>query len=157
MSAGTGRLDPGEQRALLEALDDEHRAWATYAQVLADFGEVRPFANIVESEARHIRALEALCVRYGVPVPENPWPGKVSRFASVHEACAAAVAAEVANAELYARLLAASRHDDLSAVFRNLQQASQERHLMAFRRCVARRGGAGSGRQRRRCRHGGGW
>ncbi|MGA8031895.1 MAG: hypothetical protein WCB48_05835 [Casimicrobiaceae bacterium] len=31
-----------ETGALAEALDDEYRAWATYDQVIVDFGEVAP-------------------------------------------------------------------------------------------------------------------
>jgi hypothetical protein len=79
-------LTPIEIRALHEALDDEYQAWALYGQVIADFGEVRPFTNIREAEARHIEALLGLFSRYGLPVPANPWPGRVPRYASVKEA-----------------------------------------------------------------------
>lgn len=130
----TGGLRPGEVIALLEALDDEHKAHATYAQVLEDFGPVRPFDNIVESEARHIEALTQVMERYEVPVPENPWPGRVPRYGSVTEACAAAVEAEVENAALYDRLLGAVERPDIRTVLQSLQEASQERHLPAFRR-----------------------
>ena len=150
----TGPLDDVEKAALLEALDDEHRAWATYRQVLQDFGEVNPFANIVEAEARHIAALEALCAKYGVPVPANPWPGRVPRYGSVRAACEAGVDAEVANAALYDTLLDSTTRADLLTVFRNLQSASQDRHLPAFQRCAAREGGGrgrGAGRRTGRC------
>jgi hypothetical protein len=148
-------LSKAEISALHDALDDEYHAWTTYDQVIADFGEVRPFINIREAEARHIEALTRLFDQYGLAIPENTWPGRVRRFASVREACEAAVAAEVANGELYERLFAATRRSDILAVFRNLQRASQERHLPAFRRCAesGARGG-GWGRQRR---HRGGW
>jgi hypothetical protein len=53
-------LTDAEIHALREALDDEYRAWATYDQVIADFGEVPPFANIREAEGRHIDAICAL-------------------------------------------------------------------------------------------------
>lgn len=69
-----------EIRALNEALDDEYRSWATYDQVIADFGQVQPFGNIREAEARHIEALCTLFKQYGLPVPGNPWPGKVERY-----------------------------------------------------------------------------
>ena len=42
-------LNQTEIGALSEALDDEYRAWATYDQVIRDFGEVRPFDNVLES------------------------------------------------------------------------------------------------------------
>lgn len=143
-------LDKPEAEALEEALDDEYRAWATYDQVVRDFGALRPFVNIRDAEARHIDALLALFARYGLQAPLNPWPGKVARYASVREACESGVAAEIANAEMYERLLAAARHPDIAAVLRNLQRASQERHLPAFQRCAARGAAAGAGGGRRR-------
>jgi len=127
---------------LSEALDDEYRAWAIYDQVIHDFGPVRPFINIRDSEARHIAALAGLLQHYDVSVPENGWPGKVPRYATLREACVAAVAGEVENDKLYARLLSSTSRADILAVFRRLQEASQQRHLPAFRRCVERYGGA---------------
>jgi hypothetical protein len=143
------RLNETEIRALEEALDDEYRAWATYDQVIRDFGEVRPFSNIREAETRHIDALRALFSRYGLDIPENPWPGKVTRYASLQEACQEGVAAEIENGALYDRLLASTRRPDLVTVFRNLREASQENHLPAFRRCGERGARGGGGRRRR--------
>jgi len=140
-------LSDDEAAALREALDDEYRAWATYDQIIADFGEVRPFSNIRESEMRHIGALRELFARYGQAFPSNPWPGRVDRYDSVSEACAAAVAAEVENGRLYEKLIARTRHADVQLVFERLMEASEERHLQAFRRCVSR-GGQGRGNRR---------
>lgn len=137
-------LEPAEVHALREALDDEHKAWATYDQVVRDFGPVQPFVNIREAEARHIDALLSLFRRYALPAPDNPWPGRVPRFASLHEACAAGVDAEVENGALYERLLRSSDRPDVLAVFRNLQRASQQNHLQAFRRCRDRERRRGS-------------
>lgn len=132
------RLAPAEVDALREALDDEHKAWATYDQVVRDFGPVRPFVNIREAEARHIGALLSLFRRYGLHAPENPWPGRVPRYSSLLEACAAGVTAEVENGALYDRLLRSSDRPELLAVLRNLQRASQKNHPPAFRRCLER-------------------
>jgi hypothetical protein len=106
------------------------------------------------AEARHVEALALLFQGHGLPVPENPWPGRVPRYASVREACLAGVQAEIDNAALYDRLLASTHRPDIRAVFRNLQEASQERHLEAFRRCAARpsTGARGGGGRRRRHR-----
>jgi hypothetical protein len=158
-TSGDGALSDAERADLSAALDDEYLARATYAQVIADFGDVRPFSNIVEAEGRHIEALVGLFERYGVPVPPDPWPGRVPRYGSLDDACIAGVAAEIENGELYERLLAGTGRSDILAVYRNLQEASQQRHLPAFRRCVERggsgspgegRGSPGGGRQRRR-------
>ena len=143
-------LTEAEIHALNEALEDEYLAWATYDQVIADFGEVRPFSNIREAEARHIEALCTLFEHYGLAIPENPWPGKVARYASLQAACEAGVSAEIANGEMYGRLLGSSQRADIVMVLRNLQEASQQRHLPAFQRCAQRSAGGGSGAGRHR-------
>lgn len=138
------QLTAAEINALHEALEDEYQSWSIYDQVIQDFGEVRPFINIREAEARHIEALRTLYVRYDLAMPDNPWPGKVERYATVHDACVASVAAEIANGDLYDRLFAEPMRADIVTVLRNLQEASIERHLPAFQRCVER-GDAGGG------------
>jgi hypothetical protein len=129
-------LTDAEVQILHKALGDEYQAWATYDQVLADFGPIRPFVNIRDAEARHIGALAGLFARYGLPLPANPWPGRVPRYASVQAACEAGVAAEIANGAMYERLLGQTQRADILDVLRNLQQASQQRHLPAFHRCA---------------------
>lgn len=147
-------LTEAEIRTLHEALDDEYHAWVTYDQVIHDFGEVPPFSNIREAEARHIEALCALYACYGLTVPDNTWPGRVDRYPSLQAACEAGVAAEIANAGMYDRLLTATERPDILTVLRNLQEASQQRHLPAFQRCV-QGGGCGGCGQGARHRHGG--
>jgi hypothetical protein len=152
-------LSETERAHLIAALDDEYQARATYAQVIADFGDVRPFSNIVEAEDRHARALIRIFERYGVPVPPDTWPGRVPRYGSLREACEAGVAAEVANAGLYDELLSGTQRTDIREVYENLREASQERHLPAFRRCAEREAGGPpdqDGGHRRRRRHRGG-
>jgi hypothetical protein len=138
-------LTDQEVQALHEALDDEYHAWTTYDQVIADFGEVRPFVNIREAEARHRDALCSLFARYDLPIPDNPWPGKIESYPTVRAACEAAVAAEIANAKMYDRLMAATDRPDVLAVLDKLRAASQERHLPAFQRCMERSGPSDGG------------
>jgi hypothetical protein len=149
-------LTKREIRALHEALNDEYHAWSTYDQVIADFGDVLPFRNIRDSEARHIDALLSLFSRYGLDIPENPWPGKVDRYPSMQAACAASAEAEIANSEMYERLIASTDRADILNVLRNLRDASQQRHLPAFQRCAkggGRGGFHGSGRRKRHGRN----
>lgn len=136
-------LTDAELNALHEALEDEYQSWSIYDQVIQDFGEVRPFINIRDAEARHIQALTRLFERYGVPLPANTWPGKVERYATVQAACEASVAAEIANGDLYERLFKTELRADILTVLTNLQEASLERHLPAFQRCA--QGGTGQG------------
>jgi hypothetical protein len=154
-------LTDAEVQILHEALDDEYHAWAAYDQVIADFGEVRQFINIREAEARHIQALLPLFERYGLAVPANPWPGKAERYTSLQAACDAGVVAEIANGEMYSRLLGQTQREDILRVLRNLQEASQQRHLPAFQHCAQRGSvggrdggtGGGPGRGGQRVRH----
>ena len=119
-------LSEEEIHALNEALDDEYRACATYDQVIADFGDVRPFTNIRAAEARHVEALHSLFGYYRLPVPGNPWsPGTVARYASLQEACEAGVVAEIANGEIYDRLLKMNHYQNNVAISRKLSQDSQ--------------------------------
>lgn len=146
--------------ALKEALDDEYKAQATYRCVIDAFGAVRPFVNIVEAEGRHAAALIALFEKYGLPVPEDPWPGRVSAPGSVEEACRMGIEGEIENAEMYDRLLAAVEEPDVQAVLERLRTASQENHLPAFQRCLERQQADGraaaAGGGRKRTRHRGG-
>ena len=132
-------LNTAERDALAAALDDEYKSRETYAQVIRDFGEVRPFINVVEAEARHIEALLALFKRYGIAAPENILAAKAPTFASVSAACTAAVQGEIENVTLYDRLLQSTTRADILDVFQALRAASQDRHLPAFQRCAQRR------------------
>jgi hypothetical protein len=131
-------LDDMEVQALKETLDDEYKSRETYAQVIRDFGEVRPFINIVEAEARHASALLNLFEKYSVSPPANRWAGKAPRFSSVREACVAGVLGEIENVAIYDRALKSTRRPDILAVFQALRSASQDRHLPAFQRCAQR-------------------
>lgn len=127
--------------ALREALDDEYKARATYQGVIDRFGPVRPFVNIIEAEARHANALLRLFERFGIEPPKDRWAGQVPAPSSLADACKAGVEAEIENAAMYARLLAQVSDARVRDVLTRLQQASQQRHLPAFRRCAERRSG----------------
>ena len=135
------------EQALIEALDDEYKASATYAHIISIFGEIRPFTNIMEAEKRHIKALLPLFEKYGFDIPENSWLSNIAAPDSILHACQAGVEAEIENAEMYNRLLANTlAYEDVQQVFKNLQRASQKNHLPAFQRCVERKGIGGGGR-----------
>ena len=76
--------------------------------------------------------------RLGFAIPEDQWQGKGEAPSSLAAACEMAVDAEIENIALYDRLI--PRIDDavVRQVFQNLQDASRNNHLPAFRRCLAR-------------------
>ena len=131
-------LSPEEIRALSDALDDEYKSYATYAQVIADFGAQRPFINIVQAEERHFSALLSLFATYGITPPSDRWRGNAPHFASLHAACVAAVQGEIDNVAIYDRVLNSTTRPDILRVYNALREASLDRHLPAFRRCADR-------------------
>ena len=136
---------------LIEAINDEYKARATYRLVINKFGDIRPFINIVEAEGRHIEALLPLFAKYGVAVPEDDWDSRIETPLSILDACRIGVEAEIENAEMYNRLLESTiDYPDVQDVLMQLQRASRENHLPAFQRCVERGGGQGEGMGQRR-------
>jgi len=132
---------PDLKAILLDALDDERKAEAIYAAVIDKFGAVRPFINIIEAERRHAEAIKRQFQRLGFEIPDNRWAGHVAAPASLVEACESAIQAEVENIELYDRLIPLIVDGAVRNVFENLQAASRDNHLPAFRRCLIREGG----------------
>jgi hypothetical protein len=150
LSGYTGPLSKDEIHGLLLALNDEYHAYAVYGQVVSDFGANAPFANIQNSEQAHINALISQFNLYSVPVPANPWLGKIPSFASVTAACAAGVDAEIANRDLYTSLFQSTERAGIVNVYQSLQWASDQKHLPAFQSCASGMtqpgGGLGQGR-----------
>ncbi len=149
--ASAADLPPTTRDALFTALADEHNAEAFYAAVMEKFGEVRPFSNIIVAEQHHAEQLRQLMETYGLEAGNNPNLGSDAIRAAVPEtlaeACAMGVKAEIANRDLYAKTLlpAATGHDDVTAVFVALRDASENNHLPAFQRCSGESGAAGHG------------
>ena len=139
---------------LNKALMDEYHARNTYREIIAAFGSVRPFSNIVEAEQTHINFLLPLYEKYSIPVPAKPDATEIVLPGSMEEACRIAVQAEEDNIALYDELLAGTDEPDVIAVFKQLQTASRDHHLPAFRRCLERetnqpnRGVGGKGMRR---------
>jgi rubrerythrin len=148
------------EQILVDALADERKAEATYAAVVEKFGPVRPFTNIISAEQRHSGAIERQMERLGIPVPANSRDSVIAPPTSLAAACEQAIEAEIENISLYDRLIPMIRDEAVAGVFRNLQAASRDNHLPAFRRCHDRelRGGRGpSGEGGGRGGRGRGW
>ncbi len=119
---------------LTYAILDEYLAKATYEEILAVYGDVRPFSKIVIAEQTHIDLLLPLFETYGIDVPENNAAASVVVPDSISSALATGVEAEKANIAMYETFLAQSNlPDDVRTVFESLKAASQK-HLNAFQR-----------------------
>lgn len=145
-------LGDAVKAAVEEALRDELRGEAIYARVLKDHGDVRPFSNVVRAERRHAAFLEDVLKARGLALPA-PLAGDVPAYATVREACAAAVAFETQNVALYDRLLAAAGTvasgplpEDVKQAFEHNRMASLDHHKPAFERCAGVAAGQGMAR-----------
>lgn len=129
-------LTPQAEQALKDALEDEYKAEATYQAIMLKFGNIRPFSNIVNAESQHIASLKSLFEKYGISIPENQTKNVVVPE-TIKLSCQAGVDAEIANAALYREKLlpAVKEYPDITAVFTNLMNASQNNHLNAFEKC----------------------
>ena len=132
-----GELSTSVKDALNQAINDEYKAYSTYESVIKKLGNVRPFSMIIRAEEQHISALKSIYDKYGLTVPENTLAKKITAPSTLSQACQTGVDAEIANAALYRDKLlpAVTDYPDITQVFENLMNASQQKHLPAFERC----------------------
>lgn len=132
-----GTLPKDIIESLNMAISDEYKAQARYAENIEKFGPIRPFSMIVRAEEQHISQLKSLYDKYGVEIPENTWEGSVLVPETSQEACREGVQAEIENINLYKEKLlpTVTEYSDITAVFTNLMNASQNKHLPAFEKC----------------------
>ena len=129
--------EPVLHQALRIAMYDEYHAYETYRKIIDTFGNVRPFSNIIEAEIRHFNALAPLLEKYNVPLPIDNWYDKIELPDTLQECCEVGVAAEIDNVRMYDDLLLyVDGYPDIQDAFFQLQAASYNNHLPAFRQCV---------------------
>ena len=123
--------------ALDSAIDDEYKAHATYEAVINKLGSTRPFSMIIRAEEKHISSLKAIYDKYDLEIPEDPYQD-VQIAETRAQNCSIGVQAEIDNAALYrdSLLPAVSDYPDISSVFTQLMNASQDNHLPAFEKCA---------------------
>lgn len=136
------RVDPNFNEPILNqvlriSLYDEYHAYETYKKTIETFGEIQPFTNIIKAEQNHINVLLVLCSKYGVETPINNWSDKIELPNTPAECCEVGVVAELDNIKMYDDLLQyVAQYPDIQDVFYQLQAASYNNHLVAFRNCV---------------------
>ena len=108
------------REALISAIDDERQAQAYYAAVLAKFGQVRPYTQLVKAEARHEEILVRYCEQNGIEVPANQWATPtVPLPATLEEVRQQSLTREVKNVEMYNEFLKTIKTPALVTIFEN--------------------------------------
>ena len=132
-----GELSDTAKQSLNEAIADEYKALGFYEAVIAKFGQVRPFSMIKGAEETHISSLKNIYDKYGLSAPPKPTSNKFTVPATINESCQIGYEAEIANAKLYRENLlpTVTSYPDISQIFTNLMNASEQKHLAAFDKC----------------------
>ncbi len=113
------------------AIDDEYAARAEYEMIMEEYGEIRPFSNIMRAEETHISLLEPLFLQYGYDLPADSSASHVVIPESLKNAFEIGIEAEIANIAMYECFLAGELPDDVRDIFERLK-AGSENHLLAF-------------------------
>ena len=116
----------------LTSPEGEYAAAASYQAVIDKFGNVEPYATILQAENRHINALTRQLERLGISVPANPYLGNLTAPTELKAAAEAWAEGEVKNVAMYDKLLTQTTDSNLLRVLNNLRRSSQESHLPAF-------------------------
>jgi hypothetical protein len=140
--AAAADSDRSVDEMLRYAIQDEYVARAEYRAIMAKFGEIRPFSNIVGSEESHIAWLKDAYAAEGLAVPADGAASRVVVPATLKDAYKAGVDAEVANIAMYdsfiaSKLMARAENADLKSLFIRLRDASKN-HLAAFENGLAK-------------------
>lgn len=129
---------PEEVKDTLDlAIEDEYKAYSTYLGIIKKFGNIRPFSMIIRAEEQHISALKAIYDKYGINIPNNSLADKISLPSTIKEACQLGFDAETSNVSLYQEKLIplVKKYSDITSVYKNLMNASLQKHLPAFDKC----------------------
>ncbi|MHC1734587.1 MAG: DUF2202 domain-containing protein [Erysipelotrichaceae bacterium] len=123
------------EEMLTMAIQDEYLARQEYESILDEYGDIRPFTNIIQAEVNHIEMLEPLFTTYKITIPVDDAIDHVVLPETLEETYAIGVQAEVNNIAMYERFLEEDLPEDVQDVFERLMNASYN-HLEAFARQV---------------------
>lgn len=117
------------------AIQDEYLAQAEYKAIMAKYGQLRPFTNIMKAETNHISSLNPLFATYKVALPINDAASRVVLPSTLQASYTTGVQAELDNIAMYKKFLSQELPAEVEQVFTKLLRAS-ENHLKAFQNQV---------------------
>ena len=125
------------EEMLIYAIQDEYTARSEYEYLIETFDIEKPFTNIMASEENHIAMLVPLFTDYNIPLTEDTSSEHLIPIASLEDAFAIGVDAEILNIAMYNAFLTQDLPDDIEETFIKLRDAS-ENHLAAFEKNLKR-------------------
>lgn len=119
------------------AIEDEYLAKAEYESIMEEYGEIRPFTNIMKAEETHIKLLKPLFEKYDIKIPNEETSDYIIKVSSLKETFKVGAEAEINNIAMYEKFLQMDLEDDVKDVFVKLMEASKN-HLEAFEKNLNR-------------------
>ncbi len=134
--------NPSLQSMLTYAIQDEYSARAEYEAIMAKFGNMKPFSNIIQSEQSHIAWLKDAYAARKLSVPADEASKHTVIPVTLKSAFEIGVQAEIANIAMYDQFLATEvvkkpENATLKSLFTRLRDASRN-HLKAFQRGLSK-------------------
>lgn len=127
-----GKTGLSIEQMLTYAIQDEYLARAEYEAIMKEYGNIRPFTNIISAEERHIEWVGELFDAYDYSPPKDTAADHVVLPQDLKSSLETGVQAEIDNIAMYASFLEKDLPDDVRDLFERLKRAS-ENHLRAFR------------------------
>jgi rubrerythrin len=125
---------------LTQALQEERYAEALYTRILSEHEAPDAFGRAVAKEAAHSVLLERLYLARGLRVPASTWTAaSVPSYASLQDACRAALHLEQSNVARYDVLLEMWGNElpvDLRDAFTTFRRESEQQHLPVVQGCA---------------------
>ncbi len=122
---------------LTYAVQDEYLARGEYIAIMDEFGEQKPYSNIVRSEESHLEFLRDVYLSYNLAFPEDISANHIIVPQDLLEAAKTGVQAEIDNIAMYEKFLEYDLPENVSEVFEALKKGSDS-HLLAFQKQVDR-------------------
>ena len=123
------------EKMLEYAIQDEYLARQEYELIMEEYGEQKPFSNIIKAEETHIELLKEIYEAYGYDIPQDNSIDYAVLPESLEAAFDIGVQAEIDNIAMYEKFLESELPDDIREVFIELKDGSVN-HLAAFEKGV---------------------
>ncbi|EYE87846.1 hypothetical protein Q428_11065 [Fervidicella metallireducens AeB] len=121
------------EKMLKYAIEDEYLARQEYEIAISQFGDEKPFPNIINSEVNHINWLKGLFEKYNFQIPVDEAHRHLDSPGNFIHSLDLGVEAEIENIEMYERFLLEEIPDDVREVFTKLRDASKG-HLFVLKK-----------------------
>ncbi|CZE48547.1 hypothetical protein [Campylobacter geochelonis] len=118
---------------LQAAIKDEQIAFATYANIVQKFGDIKPFSAIMQTQLKFIQELSYMIKKQGEE-PQEADISDIEEAKSIEEAYEIALVIERKTIRFYEKMISNVQNEEIKDLFYRLQASSYNDNLPAFRK-----------------------